>query len=187
LPTAVKTDSRQKAATVSSFTVPTTPTLSSSVSTPSPRCLALLRLPSSSSLFPRHPRVEDLLGLGSKGSALLELVGLGLELGGFLKRTVSQMSGVVEVTKQLFAVSKVGILGRVCWDLGWQFVLNLVLVTHPRVEDLLGLGSKGSALLELVGLGLELGESPKVLQQILQQSVADVERELSTLWPWHRM
>lgn len=30
-------------------------------------------------------------------------------------------------------------------------------------------------------------ESPKVLQQILQQSVADVERELSTNWPLHRI
>lgn len=36
-------------------------------------------------------------------------------------------------------------------------LLDLVLVANPRVENLLGLGSKGGALLELVGLGLELG------------------------------
>ena len=42
--------------------------------------LALLDL-----AFVAHPRVKNLLGLGSKGSALLELVSLGLELGGFLK------------------------------------------------------------------------------------------------------
>lgn len=36
-------------------------------------------------------------------------------------------------------------------------LLDLVLVTHPRLEDRLGLISEGSALLELVGLGLELG------------------------------
>lgn len=31
------------------------------------------------------PRVKDLLGLGGQSSALLELVGLGLKLGGFLR------------------------------------------------------------------------------------------------------
>jgi hypothetical protein len=36
-------------------------------------------------------------------------------------------------------------------------LLNLVLVAHPGFENLLGLGSKGSALLELVSLSLELG------------------------------
>jgi hypothetical protein len=35
--------------------------------------------------FVANPRVKNLLGLGSEGSALLELVSLGLELGGFLK------------------------------------------------------------------------------------------------------
>lgn len=35
--------------------------------------------------FVAHPRVKNLLGLGSETSALLELVSLGLELGGFLK------------------------------------------------------------------------------------------------------
>lgn len=46
--------------------------------------LALLNL-----AFVANPGVKDLLGLGSKGSALLELVSLGLELGGFLKRIVN--------------------------------------------------------------------------------------------------
>lgn len=36
-------------------------------------------------------------------------------------------------------------------------LLDLSLVAHPRIENLLGFGSEGSALLELVGLSLELG------------------------------
>lgn len=36
-------------------------------------------------------------------------------------------------------------------------LFNLALVTHPRVKNRLGLGSKGSALLQLVSLGLKLG------------------------------
>jgi hypothetical protein len=36
-------------------------------------------------------------------------------------------------------------------------LLNLALVADPRVKDLLGLGRKSGALLELVGLSLELG------------------------------
>lgn len=36
-------------------------------------------------------------------------------------------------------------------------LLNLALVAHPGVEDLLGLSGEGSALLELVSLSLELG------------------------------
>jgi hypothetical protein len=36
-------------------------------------------------------------------------------------------------------------------------LLNLALVADPGVEDSLGLSSKGGALLELVGLSLELG------------------------------
>jgi len=36
-------------------------------------------------------------------------------------------------------------------------LLNLTFVANPRVKDLLGLGGEGSALLELVGLSLELG------------------------------
>lgn len=35
--------------------------------------------------------------------------------------------------------------------------LDLALVTHPRVENGLGLSGNGSLLLELKGLGLELG------------------------------
>ena len=35
-------------------------------------------------------------------------------------------------------------------------LLNLALVANPGVENLLGLGSKSSALLKLVGLGLKL-------------------------------
>lgn len=35
-------------------------------------------------------------------------------------------------------------------------LLNLTLVAHPRVKNLLGLRSKGSALLELVSLSLKL-------------------------------
>jgi hypothetical protein len=35
--------------------------------------------------------------------------------------------------------------------------LDLSLVAHPRVEDGLGLGSQSRLLLELKGLGLELG------------------------------
>lgn len=35
-------------------------------------------------------------------------------------------------------------------------LLNLTLVTHPRVKNLLGLSSKGGALLKLVGLSLKL-------------------------------
>ena len=38
------------------------------------------------------PRVKNLLGLGSKSGALLELVGLGLELGGFLYQMLAVMS-----------------------------------------------------------------------------------------------
>jgi hypothetical protein len=36
-------------------------------------------------------------------------------------------------------------------------LLDLSLVAHPRVENLLGLSRQGSALLELVSLSLELG------------------------------
>jgi len=36
-------------------------------------------------------------------------------------------------------------------------LLNLALVSDPGVEDSLGLGGKGSLLLELESLGLELG------------------------------
>lgn len=36
-------------------------------------------------------------------------------------------------------------------------LLNLALVTDPGLEDGLGLSGKGGALLELVGLSLELG------------------------------
>jgi hypothetical protein len=36
-------------------------------------------------------------------------------------------------------------------------LLNLALVADPRVKYLLGLGCKSGALLELVGLSLELG------------------------------
>lgn len=36
-------------------------------------------------------------------------------------------------------------------------LLDLTLVAHPGVEDLLGLGSEGSALFELVSLSLKLG------------------------------
>ena len=36
-------------------------------------------------------------------------------------------------------------------------LLHLALVTNPRVEDGLGLGSEGGLLLELEGLGLNLG------------------------------
>lgn len=36
-------------------------------------------------------------------------------------------------------------------------LLDLTLVAHPRVEDLLGLSGEGSALLKLVSLGLKLG------------------------------
>jgi hypothetical protein len=36
-------------------------------------------------------------------------------------------------------------------------LLDLALVTDPRVEDSLGLGGKGGLLLELISLSLELG------------------------------
>ena len=36
-------------------------------------------------------------------------------------------------------------------------LLDLTLIAHPGVEDLLGLGGEGGALLELVSLSLELG------------------------------
>jgi hypothetical protein len=36
-------------------------------------------------------------------------------------------------------------------------LLDLALITDPRVEDSLGLGGKGSLLLELISLSLELG------------------------------
>lgn len=46
-------------------------------------------------------------------------------------------------------------------------LLDLALVANPGVEDLLGLGSEGGALLELVSLGLELsgllGDSEELL------------------------
>ena len=38
------------------------------------------------------PRVEDSLGLGGEGRLLLELEGLGLELGGFLADTFTSIS-----------------------------------------------------------------------------------------------
>lgn len=41
-------------------------------------------------------------------------------------------------------------------ELGLLAPLNLPLVAHPRVKNLLGLSSKGSALLELVSLSLKL-------------------------------
>lgn len=38
-----------------------------------------------------HPGLQNLLGLGGQSSALLELVGLGLKLGGFLRTVRSQI------------------------------------------------------------------------------------------------
>lgn len=44
----------------------------------------LLLLPLLDLALVPHPRLQDGLGLGGQGSLLLELVGLGLKLGGFL-------------------------------------------------------------------------------------------------------
>lgn len=46
----------------------------------------LLLLPLLDLALVPHPRIQDVLGLGRQGCPLLELVRLGLELGGFLER-----------------------------------------------------------------------------------------------------
>lgn len=59
-------------------------------------------------------------------------------------------------------------------------LLDLALVAHPGVKDLLGLGGEGSTLLEFVDLGLELGG-------FLEQIVNDRGIDLSQLFlPWKR-
>jgi len=98
-----------------------------------------------------------LLGLGShdayKELAVFKLqvnmIKLTLNISDALLQDLLQNLGVLELLLDLAndGIGKLLLLA----------LLNLALVADPRVQDLLGLGGQSSALLKLVGLGLELG------------------------------
>lgn len=63
-------------------------------------------------------------------------------------------------------------------------LLDLSLVTHPRVEDVLGLSGKGGGLLKLENLGLDLGSllrrvsNPHTQQSICIAHLGNLEKRL---------
>jgi F-type H+-transporting ATPase subunit b len=94
---------------------------------------------------------------------------------------VSQMSGVVEVTKQLFAVSKeTAQLESQAYELEQRTALateaKQVLDSWVRYEAQVKQRQQRELAESIIGKIQKELENPKVLQQILQQSVADVER-----------
>ncbi|CAP79951.1 atp4 subunit B of the stator stalk of mitochondrial F1F0 ATP synthase [Penicillium rubens] len=99
--------------------------------------------------------------------------------------TVSQMSGVVEVTKQLFAVSKeTAQLESQAYELQQRTALaaeaKQVLDSWVRYENQVKQRQQRELAESVIAKIQKELESPKVLQQILQQSVADVERIMAS-------
>ncbi|EPS31509.1 ATP synthase subunit 4 [Penicillium oxalicum] len=94
---------------------------------------------------------------------------------------VKEMSGVVEVTKQLFAVSKeTAQLEAQAYELEQRTALaaeaKTVLDSWVRYEGQVKQRQQRELAETIIGKIQKELENPKVLQQILQQSVADVER-----------
>ncbi|KAJ5999974.1 ATP synthase subunit 4 [Penicillium waksmanii] len=97
---------------------------------------------------------------------------------------VKEMSGVVEVTKQLFAVSKeTAQLESQAYELDQRTALaseaKQVLDSWVRYESQVKQRQQKELADSIIGKIQKELENPKVLQQILQQSVADVERIMS--------
>ncbi|KAJ9271976.1 hypothetical protein DTO271D3_93 [Paecilomyces variotii] len=98
---------------------------------------------------------------------------------------VQQLSGVVEITKQLFAVSKeTARLEAEAYELEQRTALaaeaKQVLESWVRYEGQVRQRQQRELAESIIGKIQKELENPKVLQQILQQSVADVERIVSS-------
>ncbi|KAL2834714.1 hypothetical protein BJY01DRAFT_224056 [Aspergillus pseudoustus] len=98
---------------------------------------------------------------------------------------VQELSSVVEVTKQLFAVSKeTAQLEAQAYALEQRTALaaeaKQVLDSWVRYEGQVKQRQQHELADSVIGKIRKELESPKVLQQILQQSVADVERIMSS-------
>ncbi|KAL5357629.1 hypothetical protein BJX96DRAFT_144900 [Aspergillus floccosus] len=98
---------------------------------------------------------------------------------------VQELSGVVDITKQLFAVSKeTAQLEAQAYELEQRTALaaeaKQVLESWVRYEGQVKQRQQRELAETVIGKIQKELESPKVLQQILQQSVADVERIMST-------
>ncbi|EYE91833.1 F1F0 ATP synthase subunit 4 [Aspergillus ruber CBS 135680] len=94
---------------------------------------------------------------------------------------VNQLSGVVDVTKQLFAVSKeTAQLEAQAYELEQRTALaseaKQVLDSWVRYEGQVKQRQQRELAETVIGKIHKELENPKVLQQILQQSVSDVER-----------
>ncbi|KAJ5818784.1 hypothetical protein N7474_004375 [Penicillium riverlandense] len=98
---------------------------------------------------------------------------------------VQELSGVVEITKQLFAVSKeTAQVEAEAYELQQRTALaaeaKQVLDSWVRYEGQVKQRQQRELAESVIGKIQKELESPKVLQQILQQSVADVERIMSS-------
>ncbi|KAI9925020.1 atp4 subunit B of the stator stalk of mitochondrial F1F0 ATP synthase [Aspergillus wentii] len=98
---------------------------------------------------------------------------------------VKELSGVVEVTKQLFAVSKeTAQLEAQAYELEQRTALaaeaKQVLDSWVRYEGQVRQRQQRELADTIIGKIQKELESPKVLQQILQQSVSDVERIMAS-------
>ncbi|KAJ5114462.1 ATP synthase subunit 4 mitochondrial precursor [Penicillium alfredii] len=97
---------------------------------------------------------------------------------------VKELSGVVDLTKQLFAVSKeTAELESQAYELQQRTALaaeaKQVLESWVRYEGQVKQRQQRELAESVISKIQKELESPKVLQQILQQSVADVERIMS--------
>ncbi|KAL4883708.1 hypothetical protein BJY04DRAFT_184193 [Aspergillus karnatakaensis] len=100
-------------------------------------------------------------------------------------QNVNELSTVVELTKQLFAVSKeTAQLEAQAYELEQRTALateaKQVLDSWVRYEGQVKQRQQRELAESVIGKIQKELQSPKALQQILQQSVADVERILST-------
>ncbi|RDA84641.1 hypothetical protein CP532_5712 [Ophiocordyceps camponoti-leonardi (nom. inval.)] len=98
---------------------------------------------------------------------------------------VKQMSGVVEITKGLFEVSKeTARLEAKAYELEQQTALaaeaKAVLDSWVRYESQLKQRQQSELATSVIAKVRKELENPKVLQQILQQSVTDVEKIVSS-------
>ena len=97
---------------------------------------------------------------------------------------VSQMGGVIDTTKALFEVSKeTAQLEAKAYELEQTTALaheaKMVLDSWVRYEGQVKQRQQRELAENVIAKVKKELENPKVLQQILQQSVADVERKLS--------
>ncbi|KAK6199712.1 hypothetical protein LQW54_009966 [Pestalotiopsis sp. IQ-011] len=98
---------------------------------------------------------------------------------------VEQMGGVVETTKALFAVSKeTAQLEAKAYELEQSTAIaaeaKTVLDSWVRYEGQVKQRQQKELAESIIGKVTKELENPKVLQQILQQSIADVERIVSS-------